>query len=120
MIGLDLSLTDDIILTKEIDCALQELDLLLSTENTELLGDTSYGVNMEQFLWEMTPSENEVRTYLYSKLNSTYYVAKYLKNIEVKWMDGTYRGMYYVTITLNNPEGDSESNKEHIKVYQYR
>lgn len=51
---LDLALDDSIVLTDPLDAAIQELDLLLSTDTTEMLGNPSFGVNMEQFLWQLT------------------------------------------------------------------
>ena len=51
---LDLALDDRIFLNDPIDCAVQELDLILNTNCTELIGYTDYGTNFEQFLWQMT------------------------------------------------------------------
>ena len=40
---LDLALDDRIFLNDPIDCAVQELDLILNTNCTELIGYTEYG-----------------------------------------------------------------------------
>ena len=61
---LDLALDDRIFLNDPIDCAVQELDIILNTNCTELIGYTDYGTNFEQFLWEMTPSVEEIKKYI--------------------------------------------------------
>ena len=46
---IDLALDSKIFIDTNIDAALQELDLLFNTENTELIGYPEYGTNFEQF-----------------------------------------------------------------------
>ena len=74
---LDLALDDRIFLNDPIDCAVQELDLILNTNCTELIGYTEYGTNFEQFLWEMAPSTEEVKNYIRIKLWNTYFLKNY-------------------------------------------
>ena len=50
---LDLALDGRIFLDNELDCALQEIDMLLNTENTELIGYPSYGTEFESFLCQV-------------------------------------------------------------------
>ena len=65
---LDLSLDNRIMLNTKLDCAIQELDMLFNTTNTELIGKPEYGTNFEQFLWQLTPSTDELRKYIYQKI----------------------------------------------------
>ena len=73
---IDLALTGDIIIDNELDEALQELDILFNTENTELIGYPEFGTNFEQFLWEVTPAVEDVKRYIYEVLAQTYYCQK--------------------------------------------
>ena len=50
---IDLAIDSRIFLTEEIDLAVQELDVLFNTENTQLLGMPDFGSNFEQFLWQL-------------------------------------------------------------------
>ena len=50
MILLDLSLKNNLYIVDIFDAALQELEILFDTNNCELLGDSSFGTNFDQYL----------------------------------------------------------------------
>lgn len=108
-----MALDTSMVITSPYDEAIQELDLLMSTENTEVLGNTNFGVNMEQFLWQMTPSPSEVKSYLQKQiLANTFWCNKLGMTIDVSVDRGTIRDIYEVTITLTTPnEGDAIKRK---------
>lgn len=81
---LDFSLYDDIILTNELDVALQELDVVFNTDLTEVLGESSFGSKFESFLWELTPDTNRLKTYMIEKINQTYYASRFPYTVTVK------------------------------------
>lgn len=113
----DFSLDNRIVLTNKLDCALQELDMLFNTTNTELIGEIDYGTNFEQFLWQLTPSTEELRNYIYRKIKDTYFLSQYDVSINVRTDLGTLRDIYYVEITLNTNSDDEEIKKKSQKVY---
>lgn len=114
---IDLALDNSLVIDDPIDAAIQELDILMSTENTEMLGDPSFGVNLEQFLWQLTPSPIEVKSYLDRKiLESTFWCTRLNVNVAVDVLPGTLRNIYEVTITLQIPNGSKEVSKK----YQFR
>ena len=105
---LDLSLDNRIFLNSELDCAIQEMDLILNTTNTELLGDVTYGTELDSFLWTLTPMTSELEKYLRDKLTkNTYYLSKLGIDINVQFMQGEYRSVYLVKITLTDASGNS-------------
>lgn len=115
---LDLALDTSLVIDNPIDAAIQELDLILGTENTELIGYPKFGVNMEQFLWQLTPSPNEVKSYIQNKIvENTFWCNKLNVSIDVNTMSGTLRDIYEVLITLKLP-GENSIGK--TKKYQYR
>lgn len=115
---LDLALDTSLVIDNPIDAAIQELDLILGTENTELIGYPKFGVNMEQFLWQLTPSPNEVKSYIQNKIvENTFWCNKLNVSIDVNTMSGTLRDIYEVSITLKLP-GENSIGK--TKKYQYR
>lgn len=100
---IDLALTGDIIIDNELDEALQELDILFNTENTELIGYPEFGTNFEQFLWEVTPAVEDVKRYIYEVLAQTYYCQKLNVTVNVELMEGEYRLIYNVKIDIQDP-----------------
>ena len=60
---LDLALDGRIFLDNPMDCALQEIDMLLNTENTQLIGYPNYGTEFESFLWTLSPTTIEIEKY---------------------------------------------------------
>lgn len=101
---IDLAIDSRIFINTEIDAALQELDLLFNTENTELIGYPRYGSNFEQFLWQLTPSPDALEQYIKELFLSTYWINKLNTDISVKVLEGEYRNIYYVRIIISDPE----------------
>jgi hypothetical protein len=113
---LDLALDDRILLNSKFDCALQEIDMTLNTECTELLGDPYYGVSMDMFLWTLTPTTTELKKYIYDKLaNETLFASQFNIDVNVQFIKGEIRSIYLVQITLSDTQGNSVTKK-----YQYQ
>lgn len=98
----DLAIDSRVFLDDELDCAIQEIDMILNTSPTELIGDTQFGVELEPFLWTLTPTTTELKQYIQNKINAySFYCKKYLVNVDCQFMRGTLRTIYLVTITLS-------------------
>ena len=98
----DLAIDSRVFLESDLECALQEIDLLLNTTNTELLGNTQYGVELETFLWTLTPTTTELQRYISEKINAySYYCKKFFVDVNCTFLEGTYRSIYLVDITLS-------------------
>ena len=117
---LDLALDDRIFLNDPIDCAVQELDLILNTNCTELIGYTEYGTNFEQFLWEMAPSTEEVKNYIRIKLWNTYFLKNFMVDIDVDILEGNVRDIYYITVKIKNPNDKENKESQRQRIYQYQ
>ena len=115
--ALDLALDNRILLNTPLDCAIQELDMIFNTTNTELIGRADFGSAFEQFLWEIVPSIEELKKYIYEKIDRTYFVPQFNPIINVRTEPGELREIYYVEIILNtNSEDEEIINKSH-RVY---
>lgn len=112
----DLSLDANVFTYTVMDEAMQELDILFNTENTELIGMPQYGTNFEQFLWQLTPSEEAVENYIYEKLQMTLYCWLMEVSVSVRCIEGEENNIYYVSITLTEPTDGGETRN---KVYQF-
>ena len=117
---LDLALDDRIFLDDPIDCALQELDLLFNTTNTELIGYIDYGTNFEQFLWKLRPTIEEVKNYIKTKLYNTYFLKNYIVEINVEILNGNVRDIYYITIKIKDPNDKKNNGSQRQRIYQYQ
>lgn len=97
------------------DVAIQELDILFGTEETELLGDYKFGVNFEQFLWKLQPSKEEVNIYTRKKIIEYTYFCKELNvKIDTDIMMGTLRDIYVIHIELTDNSGKTVKSKNYI------
>lgn len=108
---LDLAIDNRIFLDNEIDCAVQELDLLFNTVNTELIGAPDFGTEFESFLWTLTPTTDALEQYIREKINTNgFYLHRYNLNITSQFLKGEYRSIYYIQIELTDP-GTGDSTK---------
>lgn len=113
---LDIALNEDIIITSKLAQALQELDILFNTERTELLGDTNFGSFFEGYLWEMNRPNDDVKTYIRNVMQQSYIFNEMLDDINVQMIDGEYRPIYIIQITLK----DNEANQSQKRYYQFK
>lgn len=113
---IDLALDNRIIIQSDLDLALQEIDMLMSTETTELLANPGYGVSLETFLWTLTPTTSELEKYIQDKIDThTTYTKKFKTSVHATFYNGNYRSVYLVQITLTLPNGTTATRK-----YQYQ
>ena len=112
---IDLALDNRIYINTILEEALQEIDLLFNTENTELIGDTNYGLSLDQFLWTLTPTEESFKEYIQNKLSNLVYLNQFQYNVNVQFLNGEYRSIYHITIDIY-----LENNEKIKKEYEFR
>lgn len=112
---LDLSLDYKIFVRNELDAAVQELDILFNTQNSELINDPSFGTFFEQFLWQMSPSPTALKTYIMEKIQGTYFLQKMNVDVEVYAQKGEYRYIYNVIVNISD-----NNNNQIERKYQFR
>ena len=112
---IDLSLDFRIFIKNELDAAVQELDLLFNTENTELINYPQFGTNFEQFLWQLSPSPYALKQYILEKINDTYFLVNQNVDVDVSTQKGEYRMIYNVLIHISDKQGNKIERK-----YQFR
>lgn len=94
---IDFAIDSRIYLQNDIDLALQELDILFNTNNTELIGYVDFGTNFEQFLWQLSPSINELSKYINRKIqNETLYLKNMDLDIDIEIDNSDYTSNVYV------------------------
>lgn len=106
---IDLGLFDNIIINNSFDAALQELDILFSTKNTELIGNTNYGTNFELFLWDLNQKNDQLENYINQKIiQNTFYLKNIRHTINVESVQDINENIYIVNITLYKDNEDTE------------
>jgi phage baseplate assembly protein W len=110
---IDISLDNNLFLYDELDAAIQELDMIFNTENTELIGYPTYGTNWWQYLWELTPLETNIKQYIYDKIAESLFIGNFNPEVEVQHINGTENSIYYIKITLR------DKNNEPLTIQQY-
>ena len=114
MIDLSLNnINNNIYIDNDLEEAIQELDILFNTENTELLGDIDLGVNLEQYLWILTPTIDSIKSYLNEKLMDLQYLQKFQYNLDVDYVGGDIKSEYRITIDIYL-ENKQKIKKEYI------
>ena len=108
---IDLAIDGQVFITNTIDAALQEIDLIFNTTNTELIGYPKFGTIFEYFLWQLTPSPNALEQYIYDKLVDTYFCSTMDLKVHVDVVNGSYRSIYYVKITVTDPNTGNPGNR---------
>lgn len=111
---LDLAIDSRVFIYNDVDEALQELDIIFNTENTELIGYPRFGTDFEQFLWQMTPSPDSLRKYISEKIANGFFLSQMNTDIDVRVLTGEHRAIYHVVITVSN--GVNTGSRE----YQFR
>lgn len=112
---LDLSLDSNIFINDPFHEALQELDIILTTKYTELIGDPRFGSDFEQFLWHLNPEETSIVNYINEKIDQTLYLRKFKTDISVDTIKGEYRMIYDVKINIYDSDGGKIQ-----RIYQFR
>ena len=102
---LDFALDGSIFIDNVVDAALQEIDIIFNTTNTELIGNSTFGTNFEMFLWQLTPSPASLKSYISDKLTDTYWCQYLNVEVNVEVVPGEVRNIYYVQIILKDDAG---------------
>lgn len=112
---LDLAIDNRIFIENKLDAAIQELDLLFNTENTELIGNVDFGVSLDQFLWTLTPTTESFRQYISEKLSKLFYLKFFNYNFDIEFLEGEFRSIYRLKIDIY-----LDNNEKLQKEYEFR
>lgn len=101
----DLAIDNRMFLESRVDAGVQELDMLFNTVNTELLGYPQYGTDFEQYLWDMTPSPDSLKSYIQNRINTQTMIMRELEySVDVSVISGTARQIYLVQVVIQNDD----------------
>ena len=92
-------LSDDVQISNDLLCALQQIDLLFNTEPNEVLGDEQFGSNYDKYLYKLGVSNSALETKIANDIHQLNLFG-YAPEVKVTIVDGTYRDIAFIDITL--------------------
>lgn len=91
------------LLIHDIDLVIQEIDMLFSTSEGEVLGDETYGSNFESLLWDMNASDAYIEEYVYGQLAKVN-MHGYAPSVKVSTYQGTMNDIILIQISLRKDD----------------
>ena len=104
-------LSDEIVISNDLLCVLQQIDLLFNTEKTDVLGDLNYGTNYDKYLYTVGMSNATLESKILNDLHNLNLLG-FTPSVNVSIVEGTHRDIAFIDITLT---GDyDEYNKTYV------
>jgi hypothetical protein len=107
MIDFNLSnkITDDVLISNDLLCVLQQIDLLFNTEIDDVLGDDTFGSNYDKYLYTVGMSDAALESKILNDINSLD-LCGFTPSVTVSIVDGTVRDIAFIDITLTGNYND--------------
>ena len=94
-------------INNNVDLIKQQIDLLFDTKKMEVLGDSEYGTNYEDFLYDLSLSAEAIRSQIEADIN-TLQLFEYTPTVKVDLYQGTEHDIILVRIELKSSEDTYE------------
>ena len=103
--------SDNIVISNNLACVLQQIDLLFDTDTDDVLGDLDFGTNYDKYLYTLDISNASLEAKITEDLHKIE-LCGFTPSVTVKIVEGTQRDIAIIDITLT---GDYEEyNKTYI------
>ena len=104
-------LSNDLIISNDLLCVLQQVDLLFGTDVGAILGDQQFGSNYDKYLYTLGMSNAALESKIMNDLNKLDLFG-FSVNVVVRIVEGTVRDIAFIDITFT---GDYEEyNKTYV------
>lgn len=98
---------NSIVISKPIDLFLQEIDLLLNTPRTSVLGQPELGVSLYSLIYEYSLQEQQLKSIIYQQIDTYSYWKQFFSfSIEIKWFKGSIRDIAQIEIQIIDENED--------------
>ena len=107
MIDFSLSnkLSDDIVISNDLICLLQQVDLLFNTDINDVLGDINFGSNYDKYLYTLGMSNEALQEKILSDIKKLELFG-YIPTVKVSIVEGTQRDIAFIDITFTGDYDD--------------
>jgi hypothetical protein len=92
-------LSSDLIISNDLLCVLQQIDLLFSTNINDVLGDTTFGSNYDKYLYTLGMSNTALESKIKSDINKLDLLG-FDVDVKVSIVEGTVRDIAFIEITI--------------------
>lgn len=100
---IDLSLDNyGVTVEKDIDCIMQQIDILFNTSPYELFGEMSYGTDFEKFLHDLSVTNTEIESYIEMAIRNNVDLFDYKVSVSVLLAQGTEHDIIFADIVIYN------------------
>lgn len=100
-------LTDDVLVNNNLIFVLQQIDLLFDTDVDDVLGDEYFGTDYDRYLYTLGVSNTTLEEVILDDITSLD-LCGFTPRVEVKIVNGTYRDIAFINITLTSDYEDYE------------
>lgn len=91
--------SDKVVLNRDLDLVLQQIDILFDTTPNEVLGEENFGSRYDQFLYNLSITNEGIRNQVISDLNGLD-LRGFVPTVEVYLMQGTEQDIALIKIDL--------------------
>jgi phage baseplate assembly protein W len=90
---------------RTMEFLLQKVEMILYTNQGDLLSDPNFGCNIEYYLWSIDAPVEKIQSVIQEQINT--YIPElnqlqYNLNVEVQVYQGTLRDILYININIKN------------------
>lgn len=107
--------TEQPILENPIDLFFNECEILLTTDNMDVLGRNDFGFKSSDVIWKTKSSEQQIQNEIVNQIQQNCFANEYLESwdVVVKFMQGSGKDIALIDIIAKPMEG-SETRKSFI------
>lgn len=107
--------TEQPILINVVDLFFNECEILLTTDNMDVLGRNDFGFKSSDIIWKTNSSEQQIQSEITNEIQRNCFSNEFLEDwkVEVKFMQGSDKDIALIDITAKPVEG-SETRKSFI------
>lgn len=84
----------------DVDCVLQQIDMLFNTQPNDVLGDDYYGSDYEQFLYDLMKTNTNVENYCSNTIRSNVDLLGFSIDVTCRMLMGTMNDIILLTVRL--------------------
>ena len=103
--------TDDPVISNDLVCALQQIDLLFDTCKGDVLGDMFFGSHYDDYVYSLDHGNGDLEEIISRDINKLD-LGTFSASVVVRLVEGTVRDIALIDITLT--DGTSDYNKTYV------
>lgn len=113
MIDINVSnkISDDLIISNDLLCLLQQVDILFNTDVCDVLGDENFGTSYDKYLYTLGMSNSALEAKILDDLYKLE-LFNFVPSVSVTIVEGSHRDIAFVDITFSGEYEDY--NKTYI------